>query len=62
MNEEEAGSEGTSLALASCFCSAISEKQVLVCQREQCRFAKSQDNQRHIFGALCKACFRAAGY
>lgn len=62
MNEEEAASEGTFLALASCFWSAISEKQVLVCQRGLCRFAKSQDNLRHIFGALCRARFRPAGY
>lgn len=43
MNEEEAASEGTFLALASCSHSAVSEKQVLVCERGLCRLAKSQD-------------------
>lgn len=62
MNEAEAASETTFLALGSCLWSAVSEKQVLVCARGLQRPAKSQDDQRPVFGALCRACFRAVGY
>lgn len=62
MIEDEAASEGTFLALASCLWSAVSKKQVLVCERGLQRPAKSQDNQKHVFGALYRACIRAVGY
>lgn len=42
MNEEEAASEGRFFALASCLCSAISEKQVLFCKTGLRRLTKSQ--------------------
>lgn len=42
MNEEEAASEERFFALASCLCSAISEKQVLFCKTGLRRLAKSQ--------------------